>query len=68
MPAGQPRLKRVRPVVKYTKTGGFNIAYQVVGNGPIDLLLLPGWITQLELQWDVRRWPVFSSASPASLG
>jgi class 3 adenylate cyclase len=49
----RPRLKRVQPVVKYTKTGDFNIAYQVVGNGPIDLLLLPGWITHLELQWDV---------------
>ena len=53
MLAGQPRLKRVPPVVKYTKTGDFNIAYQVLGDGPVDLLLLPGWITHLELQWDV---------------
>jgi class 3 adenylate cyclase len=43
----------VGPVVKYTKTGDFNIAYQVLGDGPVDLLLLPGWITHLELQWDV---------------
>ena len=43
----------MRPVVKYTKTGDFNIAYQVLGDGPVDLLLLPGWITHLELQWDV---------------
>jgi pimeloyl-ACP methyl ester carboxylesterase len=43
----------VRPVVKYTKTGDFNIAYRVIGDGPVDLLLLPGWITHLELQWDV---------------
>ncbi len=43
----------MQPVVKYTKTGDFNIAYQVVGNGPVDLLLLPGWVTHLELQWDV---------------
>jgi pimeloyl-ACP methyl ester carboxylesterase len=49
----QPRLERVQPVVKYTKTGDFNIAYQVVGDGPVDLLLLPGWVTHLELQWDV---------------
>jgi hypothetical protein len=41
----------VGPVVKYTKTGDFNIAYQVLGDGPVDLLLLPGWITHLELQW-----------------
>jgi class 3 adenylate cyclase len=43
----------VPPVVKYAKTGEFNIAYQVVGDGPVDLLLLPGWVTHLELQWDV---------------
>jgi pimeloyl-ACP methyl ester carboxylesterase len=43
----------VQPVVKYTKTGDFNIAYQEVGDGPVDLLLLPGWVTHLELQWDV---------------
>jgi len=43
----------VRPVVKYAKTGEFNIAYQVLGDGPVDLLLLPGWVTHLELQWDV---------------
>ncbi len=43
----------MRPVVKYTKTGDFNIAYQVLGDGPVDLLLLPGWVTHLELQWDV---------------
>jgi class 3 adenylate cyclase len=43
----------VEPVVKYAKTGDFNIAYQVVGDGPVDLLLLPGWVTHLELQWDV---------------
>jgi class 3 adenylate cyclase len=53
VPAGQPRLKRLQPVVKYAKTGEFNIAYQVVGDGPVDLLLLPGWVTHLELQWDV---------------
>jgi class 3 adenylate cyclase len=43
----------LQPVVKYAKTGEFNIAYQVVGDGPVDLLLLPGWVTHLELQWDV---------------
>ncbi len=43
----------MQPVVKYTKSGEFNIAYQVVGDGPVDLLLLPGWVTHLELQWDV---------------
>ena len=43
----------MQPVVKYAKSGEFNIAYQVSGDGPVDLLLLPGWVTHLELQWDV---------------
>ena len=29
------------------------MAYQVVGDGPIDLLLSPGWVTHLDLAWDV---------------
>jgi len=43
----------VPPVVKYAKTGEFNIAYQVLGDGPIDLVLSPGAVTHLELAWDV---------------
>ena len=38
---------------RYAKTGDFNIAYQVVGDGPIDLVLSPGAATHLELAWDV---------------
>ena len=30
------------PETRYAKSGGLNIAYQVVGDGPIDLLYLPG--------------------------
>jgi pimeloyl-ACP methyl ester carboxylesterase/DNA-binding CsgD family transcriptional regulator len=29
------------------------VAYQVVGDGPVDLLLSPGWVTHLDLAWDV---------------
>jgi hypothetical protein len=31
----------------------FNIAYQEVGDGPIDLVLSPGWATYLDLAWGV---------------
>jgi hypothetical protein len=44
---------RVRPVVKYAKTGEVNIASQVLGDGPVDLVLSPGAVTHLELGWDV---------------
>jgi len=34
------------PDTKYAKSGDINIAYQVVGDGPIDLVLVPGWERQ----------------------
>lgn len=36
------------PPIKYTKSGGVHIAYQVLGDGPIDLLLVHGWVSNLE--------------------
>jgi class 3 adenylate cyclase len=41
--------------VKYARSGEFHIAYQVVGNGPIDLVLVPGWISHLEVAWEQPR-------------
>jgi class 3 adenylate cyclase len=40
--------------VRYAKSGRFNIAYQTLGEGSIDLVVSPGWVTHLDLQWDVR--------------
>lgn len=36
---------------RYAKSGDVDIAYQVVGEGPVDLVFIPGWITHLELAW-----------------
>jgi class 3 adenylate cyclase len=44
----------VPPVTRYAKHGEVNIAYQVVGDGPIDLLMVPGFISHLDLYWS---WP-----------
>ena len=41
--------------IRYAHSGETNIAYQVVGSGPIDIVMSPGWITHLELAWDVPR-------------
>jgi len=41
------------PRTRYTKVGGINIAYQVVGDGPIDLVFAQGWATHLELAWEI---------------
>jgi pimeloyl-ACP methyl ester carboxylesterase len=44
-----------RPPVRYARSGDVNIAYQVVGDGPLDLVLVPGFISHLDLDWDEPR-------------
>jgi class 3 adenylate cyclase len=55
------------PETRYAKSGDVNIAYQVVGNGPFDLVYVPGWISNIELMWEepaharlLRRLTAFS--------
>jgi class 3 adenylate cyclase len=40
------------PVTRYASNGEASIAYQVVGEGGLDLLFLTGWITQIEQLWE----------------
>lgn len=40
------------PKTRYTKSGDVHIAYQVIGNGPFDLVYVPPFISNLELQWE----------------
>ena len=42
----------MRPKTNYTKSGTLNIAYQVIGKGPIDLVFVPGWVSNIDLMWD----------------
>jgi pimeloyl-ACP methyl ester carboxylesterase len=44
----------VRPPIEYARSGDLFIAYQVVGEGPFDLLLTQPWNSHLELCWE---WP-----------
>ena len=39
------------PQTHYARSGEVNIAYQVVGDGPFDLVFVPGFISHLDLQW-----------------
>src|SRR6202022_1011923 len=39
------------PKTHYAKSGDVNIAYQVVGDGPFDLVFVPGFVSHLDLQW-----------------
>ena len=40
------------PVTRFTRRGGSALAYQVLGDGPIDLVFLPGFTGHLEIRWD----------------
>jgi pimeloyl-ACP methyl ester carboxylesterase/DNA-binding winged helix-turn-helix (wHTH) protein len=39
------------PQTRYARSGDVNIAYQVVGDGPIDLVFVMGWVSHLEMFW-----------------
>jgi class 3 adenylate cyclase len=38
---------------------GVNIAYQVVGTGPFDLVYVPGWVSNVEMMWEEPRMAAF---------
>lgn len=42
----------MKPITQYTKSGSINIAYQVFGSGPIDLVYIPGWVSNIDLMWE----------------
>ncbi|HEU4979218.1 MAG TPA: adenylate/guanylate cyclase domain-containing protein [Solirubrobacteraceae bacterium] len=39
------------PATRYVEHDGATIAYQVVGEGPFDLVFVPGFVSHLDLQW-----------------
>ena len=42
----------MKPETKYARSGDVHIAYQVVGEGPHDLVLVPGWVSHIEYAWE----------------
>jgi pimeloyl-ACP methyl ester carboxylesterase len=42
------------PETRYAKSGDVHIAYQTVGDGPLDLVWVQGWVSNVEAMWDVR--------------
>ncbi len=41
-----------KPATHYAKSGGVHVAYQVFGDGPVDLVLTPGFVSHIENYWD----------------
>jgi pimeloyl-ACP methyl ester carboxylesterase len=46
------------PRISYARSGEVNIAYQVVGSGPLDIVFVMGWVSHLEYFWNE---PTFAS-------
>src|SRR5262245_38589748 len=57
--------QRMPPVTRYAKRGGINIAYQVMGDGPFDVVFVPGFVSHLDYFWEIptiaRVWQRLAS-------
>ena len=42
----------MQPDTRYAQSGDVNIAYQVLGVGPRDLVFVPGWVSNIEVYWE----------------
>src|SRR5947208_16942737 len=40
------------PVTRYARHGDIHLAYQVAGDGPLDVLYVPTWLQQMESLWE----------------
>jgi pimeloyl-ACP methyl ester carboxylesterase len=49
------------PTTRYARSGDVHIAYQVVGEGPQDLVLVPGWVSHIEYAWEDPSFSHFLS-------
>ena len=56
------------PETQYAQSGDLSIAYQVLGDGPIDVVFVSGFISHQELQWEgAMRLPIRRVAEYARL-
>jgi class 3 adenylate cyclase/pimeloyl-ACP methyl ester carboxylesterase len=44
---------------RYARRGDVHVAYQVLGEGEIDLVLVSEWFSHLEARWDIPSWDRF---------
>jgi hypothetical protein len=49
---GRARISVKAPETRYAWNGDVALAYQVVGEGPVDLLYYEGWASNIDLAWE----------------
>ena len=48
------------PETQFTRAGEVDIAYQIVGSeGQLDLVFVPGWVSHLEVMWELPEFARF---------
>jgi pimeloyl-ACP methyl ester carboxylesterase/DNA-binding CsgD family transcriptional regulator len=47
----EPKRRMVDPETRYARSGELNIAYRVFGDGPLDVVMVPGFISHIEFAW-----------------
>jgi pimeloyl-ACP methyl ester carboxylesterase len=52
-------MRAVAAETRYALSGDVHIAYQVTGEGPFDLVFVPGFVTHMELQWKMPGFADF---------
>jgi class 3 adenylate cyclase len=50
------------PETRYACSGDVYIAYQVLGDGPFDVVIAPAAVSHVELQWQIAGWAAFLRA------
>src|SRR6059036_467606 len=60
-------LRAVQPETRYAPSKDGHVGYQVVGDGPLDLVFIPNWLSNVEVMWEepslarfLRRLGTFS--------
>jgi pimeloyl-ACP methyl ester carboxylesterase len=51
----------VLPETRYARNGDVSLAYQVAGDGPLDVVFVPGFLSNVELAWST---PPFATIFP----
>src|SRR6202789_3623721 len=47
------------PVTRYAVNGDINIAYQVMGTGPLDIIIVPGIVSHIEFMHELVGYTAF---------
>lgn len=45
-----------RPTTRFTRAGDVEIGYQVVGDGPVDLVWITGLVSNIDVMWEEPAW------------